>query len=143
MVLCWNLLLIQLKAALMAIYFGADHLVWAYQIGLTTDKAASERCAISKTRWGSRGPPHLSHKLPPVHVLRDCGVVSLNAGICDTFWLKLFWRQSPRYSCQTLLSCSCLCMCHSLSTPEPMTPGKSTTSGSQSPRVKASADVQQ
>ncbi|MEW5303817.1 MAG: hypothetical protein WDW36_006472 [Sanguina aurantia] len=33
----------KLKAALMAIYFGADHLVWAYQIGLTTDKAASER----------------------------------------------------------------------------------------------------
>jgi hypothetical protein len=27
----------------MAIYFGADHLVWAYQIGLTTDKAAGER----------------------------------------------------------------------------------------------------
>jgi len=31
------------KSVLMAIYFGADHFVWAYQIGLLNDKATGER----------------------------------------------------------------------------------------------------
>lgn len=36
----------------MAMYFGADHFVWAYQIGLTTDKAAGERWSkISLYSW--------------------------------------------------------------------------------------------
>lgn len=34
---------VQLKAVLMAIYFGADHFVWAYQIGLITNKTTGER----------------------------------------------------------------------------------------------------
>lgn len=33
----------KLKNVLMAIYFGADHFVWAFQIGLITDKATGER----------------------------------------------------------------------------------------------------
>ncbi|KAI8467564.1 MAG: peroxisomal biogenesis factor 11-domain-containing protein [Monoraphidium minutum] len=33
----------KLKDLLMAIYFAADHVVWAYQIGLVTDKAVGER----------------------------------------------------------------------------------------------------
>uniref|UniRef100_A0A7R9VW38 Peroxisomal membrane protein 11C n=1 Tax=Chlamydomonas euryale TaxID=1486919 RepID=A0A7R9VW38_9CHLO len=33
----------KLKSALMAIYFGADHFVWAYQIGLISDKTTGER----------------------------------------------------------------------------------------------------
>jgi hypothetical protein len=40
---CGYLHALQFKNVLMAIYFGADHFVWAYQIGLTTDKAAGER----------------------------------------------------------------------------------------------------
>lgn len=37
---------------LMAMYFGADHMVWAYQIGLTKDKAAGERWGkISLWSW--------------------------------------------------------------------------------------------
>lgn len=56
----------KLKALLMAIYFGADHVVWAYQIGLTTDKNIGERfqkislwswalgslCTIATESWG-------------------------------------------------------------------------------------------
>ena len=42
----------QLKAVLMAMYFGADHFVWAYQIGLTTDKKSGERWQkISLWSW--------------------------------------------------------------------------------------------
>mmetsp|Transcript_14982 Transcript_14982/g.32478 ORF Transcript_14982/g.32478 Transcript_14982/m.32478 type:complete len:241 (+) Transcript_14982:194-916(+) len=33
----------KLKAILMAIYFGADHLVWAHQIGLANNKTSQER----------------------------------------------------------------------------------------------------
>ena len=35
----------QLKQVLMAVYFGADHVVWASQAGLYTNKQAIERCA--------------------------------------------------------------------------------------------------
>ncbi len=35
--------MVQLKNILMATYFGADHFVWAYQIGLITDKAKGDR----------------------------------------------------------------------------------------------------
>ena len=35
----------QLKQVLMAVYFGADHVVWASQAGLYTNKQAVERCA--------------------------------------------------------------------------------------------------
>jgi hypothetical protein len=34
---------LQAKGLLMAVYFGADHFVWAYQIGLITDKMVGER----------------------------------------------------------------------------------------------------
>ena len=34
---------LQLKGILMAIYFGADHIVWASQAGLYTDKQGTER----------------------------------------------------------------------------------------------------
>ena len=34
---------LQLKGVLMAIYFGADHIVWASQAGLYTDKQGTER----------------------------------------------------------------------------------------------------
>lgn len=34
---------LQLKALLMAIYFAADHVVWAHQIGIITDKKVGER----------------------------------------------------------------------------------------------------
>ena len=34
---------LQLKGILMAIYFGADHIVWASQAGLYTDKEGIER----------------------------------------------------------------------------------------------------
>ncbi|PNH09763.1 Peroxisomal membrane protein 11D [Tetrabaena socialis] len=33
----------KVKLALMAVYFGADHVVWAHQIGLITDKKVGER----------------------------------------------------------------------------------------------------
>lgn len=33
----------KLKALLMAMYFGADHAVWAFQLGLITDKTTGER----------------------------------------------------------------------------------------------------
>eukprot|EP00798_Chlamydomonas_sp_ICE-L_P016871 gene16871-23142_t len=33
----------KLKSLLMAMYFGADHIVWAHQIGLATDKTSLER----------------------------------------------------------------------------------------------------
>lgn len=33
----------KLKALLMAVYFGADHFVWAHQIGILNDKAAAEK----------------------------------------------------------------------------------------------------
>lgn len=35
--------LVKVKSILMAIYFGADHVVWAYQIGLVNDKELGER----------------------------------------------------------------------------------------------------
>lgn len=36
----------------MATYFGADHVVWAYQIGLTTNKTAGERAQkVSLYSW--------------------------------------------------------------------------------------------
>ncbi len=42
----------QAKSLLMAIYFGADHFVWAFQIGLITDKKAGERWQkISLYSW--------------------------------------------------------------------------------------------
>jgi hypothetical protein len=42
----------KLKGLLMAIYFGADHLVWAHQIGLTTDKKFGERAQkVSLYSW--------------------------------------------------------------------------------------------
>lgn len=31
----------------MAVYFGADHVVWASQAGLYTNKQAIERCALT------------------------------------------------------------------------------------------------
>ena len=34
----------QLKGVLMAVYFGADHVVWAGQAGLVSDKLLLERC---------------------------------------------------------------------------------------------------
>ena len=34
---------VQLKALLNAVYFGADHVVWASQAGLTTNKALVDR----------------------------------------------------------------------------------------------------
>lgn len=37
-------LCLQLKGVLMAIYFGADHMVWAGQAGLVTNKTVLERC---------------------------------------------------------------------------------------------------
>ena len=33
----------------MAVYFGADHVVWASQAGLYTNKQAIERCALTST----------------------------------------------------------------------------------------------
>lgn len=33
----------KLKSALMAVYFGADHVVWAHQIGLIQDKSVGEK----------------------------------------------------------------------------------------------------
>lgn len=43
---------VQLKAVLMAVYFGADHFVWAHQIGLTNDKKAGEQWGkISVYAW--------------------------------------------------------------------------------------------
>ena len=36
----------------MAVYFGADHVVWASQAGVYTNKQAVERCAAS-------GPPQV------------------------------------------------------------------------------------
>lgn len=42
----------KLKNVLMALYFAADHVVWAYQIGLTTDKKLGERVQkISLWSW--------------------------------------------------------------------------------------------
>lgn len=42
----------KLKALLMATYFGADHFVWAYQIGLISNKQLGERCQkISLYSW--------------------------------------------------------------------------------------------
>jgi len=35
----------------MAIYFGADHFVWAYQIGLVNDKKTGERFQKVRTAW--------------------------------------------------------------------------------------------
>ena len=37
----------QLKQVLMAVYFGADHVVWASQAGLYTNKQAIERYALT------------------------------------------------------------------------------------------------
>ncbi len=34
---------LQLKDLLMATYFAADHVVWAYQIGLISNKTVGER----------------------------------------------------------------------------------------------------
>ena len=34
----------QLKGVLMAVYFGADHVVWAGQAGLVPNKQLLERC---------------------------------------------------------------------------------------------------
>jgi hypothetical protein len=45
---CW----LQLKDVLMATYFAADHVVWAYQIGLITDKKTGERSQkVSLWSW--------------------------------------------------------------------------------------------
>eukprot|EP00877_Chromochloris_zofingiensis_P005583 jgi/Chrzof1/15025/Cz09g24120.t1 len=41
----------KLKDILMAIYFAADHVVWAFQIGLVTDKTTGER-AQKVSLWG-------------------------------------------------------------------------------------------
>lgn len=42
----------KLKALFMAVYFGADHFVWAYQIGLTTNKQLGEKAQkISLWSW--------------------------------------------------------------------------------------------
>lgn len=37
---------VQLKSLLMAIYFAADHVVWASQAGLYTDKEGTERYTL-------------------------------------------------------------------------------------------------
>jgi hypothetical protein len=45
-------LLQKLKDALMALYFAADHVVWAHQIGLLTNKKAGERAQkVSLYSW--------------------------------------------------------------------------------------------
>lgn len=42
----------QLKDVLMALYFAADHVVWAHQIGLLTNKKAGERAQkVSLYSW--------------------------------------------------------------------------------------------
>eukprot|EP00882_Tetradesmus_deserticola_P032168 GHRQ01036409.1.p2 GENE.GHRQ01036409.1~~GHRQ01036409.1.p2 ORF type:complete len:107 (-),score=30.94 GHRQ01036409.1:159-479(-) len=44
--------LAKLKDVLMATYFAADHVVWAYQIGLVTDKKRGERAQkVSLWSW--------------------------------------------------------------------------------------------
>ena len=47
---CWVLSvlrpLLQLKSILMAIYFAGDHVVWASQAGLYTDKEGTEKYAL-------------------------------------------------------------------------------------------------
>lgn len=43
----------QAKALLMAVYFGADHLVWAYQIEILNDKKTGER--VQKVRKKETG----------------------------------------------------------------------------------------
>jgi hypothetical protein len=40
----------QLKSLLNAVYFGADHVVWASQAGLTTNKALVDRAQKVRTR---------------------------------------------------------------------------------------------
>lgn len=49
----WQLeAVLKLKDVLMALYFAADHVVWAYQIGLVTDKVVGERMQkISLWSW--------------------------------------------------------------------------------------------
>jgi hypothetical protein len=45
---CW----LQLKDVLMATYFAADHVVWAYQIGVISDKKIGERLQkVSLWSW--------------------------------------------------------------------------------------------
>jgi hypothetical protein len=45
---CW----LQLKDLLMATYFAADHVVWAFQIGLIADKKTGERSQkVSLWSW--------------------------------------------------------------------------------------------
>ena len=41
-----NDLVVQLKSILMAIYFGADHVVWASQAGIYTNKEVIDRQVI-------------------------------------------------------------------------------------------------
>lgn len=45
---CWA---VQIKDLLMATYFAADHVVWAFQIGLIQDKKVGER-AQKTSLWG-------------------------------------------------------------------------------------------
>jgi Peroxisomal biogenesis factor 11 (PEX11) len=45
----------QLKALLNALYFGADHVVWASQAGLTTNKALVDRAQKVGARFGTDG----------------------------------------------------------------------------------------
>lgn len=43
---------LQVKDVLMALYFAADHVVWAHQIGLLQDKKAGERAQkVSLWSW--------------------------------------------------------------------------------------------
>ena len=49
---------LQLKGLLMAIYFGADHVVWAGQAGLISNKQTLERyCSRLPDTW------HAAHKI--------------------------------------------------------------------------------
>ena len=45
---------LQLKSLLNAIYFGADHVVWASQAGLTTNKALVDRAQKVRTQMVAR-----------------------------------------------------------------------------------------
>ena len=55
---------LQLKGVLMAIYFGADHVVWAGQAGLVSNKQLLERYFAAQCSGLPKGPlltsrPHL------------------------------------------------------------------------------------
>ncbi len=55
-----QILCLQLKSILMAIYFAGDHVVWASQAGLHTDKQGTEKYALPHML---PTPPHLSGML--------------------------------------------------------------------------------